>query len=112
MAAAMLRPQLWPGPQTPGLPPIEWLAARVHAFRAALLRHRDEALIHAGTVPGSETYVELERQIAALVEHGLSLPAALRTLLTVGRYTLGRVLEEQALGMKWHPANPCRRQRN
>ncbi len=96
MAAAMLSPQLWPGPHTPGMQPKEWLAARAHALRAALLAHRDGALIHAGTAPGPETYVELEDQVSALVAYGLSPAAALRTLLTVGRYTLGWVLEEQA----------------
>ena len=92
----MLSPHEWPGPATPGLEPAEWLAARAHAFRRALLAHRDGAVIHAGTLPGVELLPDLDAQITALVTHGLSPEDALRTLQAIGRYTVGWVLEEQA----------------
>lgn len=96
VAAAMLSVDTWPGPATPGLTPEEWLAARAHAFRRVLLAHRDGAAIHAGTTPDPAMLPGLDRQIAALVEHGLSPDDALRTLLAISRYTIGWVLEEQA----------------
>lgn len=96
VAAAMLSPETWPGPATPGLAPEEWLAARAHAFRRALLARRDGAAIHAGTTPDPDRLPGLDGQLAALVEHGLSPDDALRTVLAISRYTVGWVLEEQA----------------
>lgn len=96
MAAAMLSPGEWPGPATPGLRPEDWLAARAHAFRRSLLAHRDGAIIHAGTFPGPDLLSGLDSLVAALVDHGLTPEDGLRTLLAIGRYTVGWVLEEQA----------------
>ena len=96
VAAAMLHPEAWPGPDTPGLAPEAWLAERARAFRQALLQHRDGAAIHAGTAPEPALLPGLNRQLAALVEHGLSPDDALRTVLAISRYTIGWVLEEQA----------------
>ena len=96
VAAAMLSIEEWPGPETPGLEPADWLAARAHAFRQSLLAHRDGALLHAGTVPGPDLLPGLEGRLAALVAYGFSPEDALRTLLAISRYTVGWVLEEQA----------------
>ena len=96
VAAAMLSPEAWPGPETPGLLPEDWLAARAHAFRRALLAHRDGALIHAGTVPGPDLLAGLDDRVAALVADGFTPEDGLRTLLAISRYTVGWVLEEQA----------------
>lgn len=97
MAAAMLAADAWPGPHTPGLAPEDWLVARAHAFRKALLAHRDGALLHAGTTPGSDNFPRIQNQVAALVDHGLTPNNALRLTLAVSRYTVGWVLEEQAI---------------
>ena len=96
LAAAMLSPEEWPGPATPGLRAEDWLAARAHAFRRSLLAYRDGALIHAGTFPTPDLLTGLESRVAALMEDGFSPEDALRTLLAISRYTVGWVLEEQA----------------
>ena len=96
VAAAMLSPRDWPGPDTPGLSPETWLAGRARALRRSLLAHRDGAAIHAGTTPDPELLPDLNRLISALVDHGLSPGDALRTLLAISRFTVGWVLEEQA----------------
>ena len=97
LVETMLQSQDWPGPGTPGLlAPEAWLAARAHAFRRALLAHRDGAAIHAGTSPSSDALPALDLQLAALVAHGLTADDALRTVLAISRYTVGWVLEEQA----------------
>ena len=96
LALAMVSPHDWPGPDTAELGPPEWLAARAHAFREALLAHRDGAVIHAGTSPNAELLPGLDEQIAALVAYGFSPEGALSTLQAVSRYTVGWVLEEQA----------------
>lgn len=95
MAAAMLPTHAWPGPETPDLEQ-HWLSARAHAFRHALAAHRDGALLHAGTTPSREDYLRIEEQVAALTKEHLTRDEALRLLMTVSRYTIGWVLEEQA----------------
>ncbi len=96
VAAAMLSTEEWPGPETPGLEPADWLAARAHALRQSLLAHRDGAILHAGTMPGPDLLPGLESRLAALVAYGFSPEDGLRMLLAISRYTVGWVLEEQA----------------
>ncbi len=100
IAMAMLSPDKWPGPATPGLRPEEWLAAEAHAFRKDLLAYRDGAVIHAGTLPSAELLPMLDEKIRALVAYGLWPGDALLILQAIGRYTVGWVLEEQAAAQR------------
>lgn len=103
VAAAMLSPDEWPGPETQGASPPEWLAGRAHAFRQALLAYRDGAVLHAGTSPDPHLLPGLDRQLAALVAYGMTPDDALRTVLSISRYTIGWVLEEQAYAQRPEP---------
>ena len=96
MAEAMLDAADWPdGPLSPD-EVYAWLAARAHAFRRALLAHRDGARVHAGTRPSGHRLASVESQVAALVAAGLAPADAARGALALSRYTVGWVLEEQA----------------
>ncbi|WP_316527643.1 TetR/AcrR family transcriptional regulator C-terminal domain-containing protein [Kitasatospora brasiliensis] len=80
------RPHNWP----------EWIAADARAKRNALLAYRDGARVHAGTLPAESELPAVEAQLGALCRSGLRPRTALRLLLTVDRYIMGWVTEEQA----------------
>ncbi|MFF8774383.1 TetR/AcrR family transcriptional regulator C-terminal domain-containing protein [Kitasatospora sp. NPDC015120] len=92
MLAEALPPDREPGPEH--WP--EWLAADARAKRAALLAHRDGARVHAGTLPTAGELPAVEGQLRALCGAGLRPRTALRLLLTIDRYLMGWVTEEQA----------------
>src|ERR1700742_2951558 len=73
LAAAILDGALarWREPQ-PGQPWWEWLAARARVMRAALLAHRDSALVVSGTRPTASPLPGIERQLEALAGEGFS----------------------------------------
>jgi TetR/AcrR family tetracycline transcriptional repressor len=82
------------------LPPLPvdtpWQAyvlALGQAFRAGLLAYRDGARVHAGT---RANRAQLERHMQVLVTAGLPIPLAIQLLVSVGRFVVGWVLEEQA----------------
>lgn len=62
-------------------------------FRRALMAYRDGARVHAGTRANRGL---LEKHMTVLVEAGLPIPLAIQLLVSVGRFVIGWVLEEQA----------------
>ncbi|MFD0273151.1 TetR/AcrR family transcriptional regulator C-terminal domain-containing protein [Kitasatospora sp. NPDC127111] len=96
MAEAMLAEALPPDrAPTPEEWPA-WIAADARAKRHALLAYRDGARVHAGTLPTVDELPAVEAQVGALCRAGLRPRTALRLLLTVDRYVMGWVAEEQA----------------
>jgi TetR/AcrR family transcriptional regulator, tetracycline repressor protein len=79
----------------PGQPWWDWLAGRARALRAALLAHRDGALMLAGNRPVQPALPGIERQLAALSEAGFKPPEALLTLLALNAYVIGEALDSQ-----------------
>ena len=77
----------------PDQPWQHYALALGHAFRAALLAHRDGARIHGGSRANSP---QLERSMAVLTQAGLPVPLAVQLLVCIGRFVVGWVLEEQA----------------
>lgn len=98
MAEQMFEQAQMPPLPSPSDDPAEWLAQRQRAFRSALLTHRDGARVHAGSLPDPAQLPALVAQVDALTAAGMDTVAALRTILALGRYTVGWVLEEQATG--------------
>ncbi|WP_051837729.1 TetR/AcrR family transcriptional regulator C-terminal domain-containing protein [Streptomyces sp. NRRL WC-3742] len=96
MAEAMLAEALPPDrtPEPDRWP--EWIAADARAKRNGLLAYRDGARVHAGTLPTADELPAVEAQLSALCQAGLRPRTALRLLLTVDRYIMGWVAEEQA----------------
>ncbi|MER6298262.1 TetR/AcrR family transcriptional regulator C-terminal domain-containing protein [Kitasatospora sp. NPDC001539] len=96
MAEAMLAEAL-PADRTPEAEHWpDWIAADARAKRRALLAYRDGARVHAGTLPTDDELPAVEAQLSALCKAGLRPRTALRLLLTVDRYIMGWVTEEQA----------------
>jgi|SRR5882757_4542663 len=96
MAEAMLRQAEWPDPPRKRDDVSTWLAERNHAFRRALLAHRDGARVHAGTRPDHSRLPTLNAQIEFLTSAGFTPQDAARAILAISRYTIGWALEEQA----------------
>ncbi|MFB7619041.1 TetR/AcrR family transcriptional regulator C-terminal domain-containing protein [Kitasatospora sp. NPDC056181] len=96
MAEAMLADALPPdrAPAPEDWP--RWLAEDARAKRRALLAYRDGARVHAGTLPTADELPAVEAQLSALCQAGLRPRTALRLLLTIDRYVMGWVTEEQA----------------
>lgn len=84
------------GPPREGESWQEWLARRAHAYRRALLSHRDGArlITSARRAPGA--LHGFEEELAAMVSLGFTPAQALHTIMTIGDYTNGFVLQEQA----------------
>ncbi|GIM91556.1 TetR/AcrR family transcriptional regulator C-terminal domain-containing protein [Paractinoplanes toevensis] len=84
------------GPPRDGEPWQEWIRRRARAYRKSLLSHRDGArlITSARRAPGA--LAGFEGELAAMVRIGFSPALALRTIMTVGDYTNGFVLQEQA----------------
>jgi len=66
------------------------------SFRRALLTYRDGARVHAGSRSEASDNDAAERQLAFLVARGLNANLALRILITLSRFTVGFVMEEQS----------------
>jgi len=79
-----------------GEPVARWLGDRARAQRAALLAHRDSALVVAGNRPTPEAYAATEQVLGVLVDAGLGPGAALRVLTALGSFVIGDALETQA----------------
>ena len=82
-----------PGPQEPWQ---DWLLADGRSFRRALLAYRDGARLHAGTRPGESQRGSIEARLALLCAAGFEPGAATLLMMSVGRFVVGWVLEEQA----------------
>ena len=66
------------------------------SFRRALLAYRDGGRVHAGTEADPEGLDNVEAHLVLLTASGMSVEAAMELLVTLGRYTLGCVIEEQS----------------
>lgn len=73
-----------------------FLRAHATSFRACLLSRRDGARVHAGARAEPDALPEAEAQLACLVAWGFEIGEALAALVTVARFVVGFVLEEQA----------------
>jgi TetR/AcrR family tetracycline transcriptional repressor len=104
LAAAILDEALaaWREPQ-PGQPWWEWLAARARVMRAALLAHRDSAMVVSGNRPTESSLPGIERQLRALAAAGFAPQDGLLALLTLSAYVIGGVLDQQAEAAQGRP---------
>jgi TetR/AcrR family transcriptional regulator, tetracycline repressor protein len=96
MATAVMNEALadWREPR-PGQAWWEWLAGRARALRAALLAHRDGALMLAGNRPAQPSLPGIERQLRALAEAGFGPAEALLALLALNAFVIGEALDSQ-----------------
>ncbi|WP_284278612.1 TetR/AcrR family transcriptional regulator C-terminal domain-containing protein [Mesorhizobium huakuii] len=74
----------------------DFVRKNARSFRGALIAYRDGARVHAGTEADPEELGHFERLLEFLSGEGLSAIAAMELLMTIGRYTVGCVMEEQA----------------
>ncbi|MHC6280278.1 TetR/AcrR family transcriptional regulator C-terminal domain-containing protein [Escherichia coli] len=71
-----------------------FLIGNARSFRQALLAYRDGARIHAGTRPGAPQMETAERPASSA--RRVWAGDAVNALMTIGCWTVGAVLEEQA----------------
>ena len=76
--------------------------ANARSFRKALLAVRDGARIIAGTRPTQVDFSDAEQRLSLYVDAGFTAEAALYLSITVARYVVGFVLEEQAEKARGH----------
>lgn len=83
-------------------PPADWregLAAAMRSLREHLLRYRDGAKVYSGTHFTDMSYAgPMEAHLRMLTGAGFTPAAAARAWLTAYSYTIGYVIEEQAMG--------------
>jgi TetR/AcrR family transcriptional regulator, tetracycline repressor protein len=80
-------------PPPPDMAWQDYLFLTGQGFRSALKAYRDGARVHAGTRANRSI---LEKHMAVMVNAGLPLPLAIQLLVSIGRFVIGWVLEEQA----------------
>ena len=85
--------------QEPGERWWDWLARRARAFRTSLLGYPDGGLIHAGTTPPRRDLSPTARLIELMTRDGVPRDVAQHAVLTVSRYTVGCVIEQQQAGV-------------
>ncbi|WP_137929852.1 TetR/AcrR family transcriptional regulator C-terminal domain-containing protein [Mesorhizobium comanense] len=84
--------------RTPG-PGETWqdfVRRNARSFRGALTAYRDGARVHAGTEADPGDLEHFEGLLEFLQGEGLPAVPAMELLMTIGRYTVGCVMEEQA----------------
>jgi TetR/AcrR family tetracycline transcriptional repressor len=74
----------------------DWLLEDGRSFRRALLAYRDGARLHAGTRPGEAQRGSIEARLGLLCAAGFEPGAATVLMMSVGRFVVGWVLEEQS----------------
>ena len=74
---------------------VEFTYATARSMRKTLLAVRDGARIAAGTRPSTTDFADAERQLQLYVGAGFSAEEALHISISVARYVVGYVLEEQ-----------------
>lgn len=83
-------------------PPGDWretLRLMMGGLREHLLRYRDGAKVYAGTRFTDMSYAEpMEASLRVLTDAGFTPAAAARAWFTAYSYTIGYVIEEQAMG--------------
>jgi AcrR family transcriptional regulator len=99
MATTMLRDLLAEDPGfAQDLPWAGWMAASMQALRRMLLRYRDGAKVFSGTYLTDDALLEAQEvPLRKLTSTGFSLPQAARAWSTLYLYTIGFVIEEQAV---------------
>jgi TetR/AcrR family tetracycline transcriptional repressor len=98
MAIAVMQPPEGRDLPDPGATWDEWLAWMARGMRAAVLAHRDGALLAARARPTEEQWDALEFIVSALVTSGFSGDDAMRGIGALTNYVLGTALEEQQAG--------------
>ncbi len=83
-------------------PPADWregLTTAMRGLREHLLRYRDGAKVYSGTHFTDTSYAgPMEEHLRMLMQAGFTQGAAARAWLTGYSYTIGYVIEEQAMG--------------
>ncbi|MFJ6212940.1 TetR/AcrR family transcriptional regulator C-terminal domain-containing protein [Streptomyces sp. NPDC092296] len=101
MATEMLRRMVRAGEAAQQAEPPcwqQWLADGMRQLRATLLSYRDGAKVFSGTrLTDSSHAPPMERTLRTLVDQGFSVEAAGRAWFTGYTYTIGFVIEEQAV---------------
>ncbi|SBT42814.1 TetR/AcrR family transcriptional regulator C-terminal domain-containing protein [Micromonospora auratinigra] len=98
MAIAVMEPPETREAPDPGAPWDEWLSWMARGMRAAVLAHRDGALLAARARPTEQQWDALEFIVSALVASGFSADDAMRGIGALTNYVLGTALEEQQAG--------------
>lgn len=80
---------------SPGEDWVDFTYATARSMRKTLLAVRDGARIAAGTRPSVADFADAEGTLKLYVDAGFSAQEALHILLSLSRYVLGYVLEEQ-----------------
>lgn len=96
MSAAVMLDSRAPFAPPPGERWQDWLHEDGRSFRRALLAYRDGARLHAGTRPGEAQRESIEARLRLLCDAGFEPGPATLLLMSVGRFVVGWVLEEQA----------------
>ncbi|GGK66942.1 TetR family transcriptional regulator [Streptomyces flaveus] len=82
--------------------PARWqdaIATAMRGLRAHLLRYRDGAKVYSGTHFTDMSYADpMERHLRTLTGDGFTPAGAARAWFTASSYTIGYVIEEQAMG--------------
>jgi TetR/AcrR family tetracycline transcriptional repressor len=97
MSAAVMRRSRAPSTPGPQDDWYDWILADGRSFRRALLAFRDGARLHAGTRPGEAQRESIEARLRLLCAAGFEPGAATLLLMSVGRFVVGWVLEEQSV---------------
>jgi TetR/AcrR family transcriptional regulator, tetracycline repressor protein len=101
MATELMRSMVDAGAQADLPADVRWqdlLADSMRRLRATLLKYRDGAKMFSGTRFIGTVYAEaLDRMVGALVGQGFAVRAAGRAWFTCSTYTVGFVVEEQAV---------------
>jgi TetR/AcrR family transcriptional regulator, tetracycline repressor protein len=106
MAYAMLKEHDARSTSPPG---GDWRAQwreNAHSFRRALLSYRDGARVHAGTLPNANQLPRAEAMMRLLHSAGFAPEEALSIIITLSRFVVGWVLEEQAAASRADEGQP------
>ncbi|TCO60966.1 TetR/AcrR family transcriptional regulator C-terminal domain-containing protein [Actinocrispum wychmicini] len=96
MATSLLTEDAAPVPD--GLGWREFATVYSHGLRRMLLRHRDGARMFAGTyLTDTSVYERQEAALRILTDAGFTVTDAAEALYTIYSYTIGFVIEEQAV---------------
>lgn len=97
MAEAAMAPHATTPLPAPGDDWQEWFRENSRSFRRTLLLRRDGARLHAGHLPSSDAIERITHKMAFLFAAGLPRRDAEMAMLAASRFTVGSVLEEQAV---------------
>lgn len=79
----------------PGEDWVDFTLANARSMRTTLLSVRDGARLAAGTRPSTQEFTDTERVLKLYVDAGFTPAEAFGIAISVSRYVLGYVLEEQ-----------------